>query len=69
MNNHCSRGPWSGGLFLQRGIRRKNAEGMSNQGFKDNDFLGWMVVGTSIKVTIGVGLLSVSLVSKGAVRK
>jgi hypothetical protein len=57
------------GFFFCEELGGRNVEGTSNQGFKDNKFLGWMVVGTSIKVSISVGLLSVNLVGKGAIRK
>jgi hypothetical protein len=43
--------------------------GSSNQGFKDNKFLSWMMVGTGMEVSISMGLLPVNLVGKGAIRK
>jgi hypothetical protein len=49
-------------------LRGRYAVGLDNQDFKDNIFLSQMMVGTRIKVLIGMSLLPVNLVGNGTIR-
>jgi len=48
------------GLFLCKEFRGGYVNGSSNQDFEDTKFLSWMVVGTNMKVYIGMSLLSIN---------